>query len=104
MSFIHCHKCKWEQDDFYSEEGYNPAKYLKGWNIKLLSDDIDSLFSMDKNFLKKNGCVSNREVIAREYEKFANRIRKMRWITYEQWKKDPNKICPECGSKDLDID
>ena len=105
MSFLHCHSCLWEQDDFYSVDGYNPAKYLKSWMKQLCSDDIDRQFTDDSEFLKQNGPISTREVIAQEFEKFAKRIRNMKWITYEQWEKDrKTAICPNCGSRNFDID
>jgi len=29
----------------------------------------------------------------------------MKWVTFEDFKADPNKKCPQCGStEDLDID
>lgn len=104
MAFLHCHNCDWEQDDFYSETAYNPAKYLLGWNKYLCGNKIDEQFSDDADYLRRNGPISTREVIARQYEKFAKRIREMKWITWEQWNQEPNKVCPKCGSDNLDID
>ena len=102
--YVHCHSCPWSQDDFYSEKGYSPAKYLSSWNGELCGDKIDQQFTDDAEFLRENGPISMREVIAREYEKFANRIRDMRWVTYEQFKAESHKVCPKCGSENLDID
>lgn len=107
MAYIHCHTCGWSQDDFYSVDGYNPAKSLKDWNEYLCGsrkEFLDKLFSDDAMFLKENGPLTTREVIAREYEKFAKRIRNMRWITWDQFKNDPHKICPACGVENLDVD
>jgi hypothetical protein len=28
MSFVHCHSCHWEQDDFWSWKGYNPLRFF----------------------------------------------------------------------------
>jgi hypothetical protein len=106
MSYVHCHNCDWSQDDFY-HEGYNPAKYLMSWNDFLFGkrhDRIDKQFSDDSNFVKENGPITAREVLARQYEEFAGRIRTMRWITHEDFINDPNKVCPKCKSDDLDID
>ena len=106
MSYLHCHSCSWEQDDFY-DESYNPAQYLMGWNESLFGDKkdkLDQLFTDDSQFLAENGPITTREVLAREYEKFARRIRTMKWVTYEEFKAEPHKVCPKCGSKDLDID
>jgi len=105
MAYLHCHSCDWSQDDFY-DDNYNPAKYLLTWNKYLVSNDIDKPFSNDALFIKENGNISTREVLAKEYESFAKRIRTMKWITYQQWKdeKEENKRCPKCNSKNLDID
>ena len=106
--YLHCHSCDWSQDDFYSPEGYNPANYLKSWNNQLCgenADKIDKQFSDDSEFVRENGPISTREVLAREYERFAQRIREMKWITYEQWEKDKDTaVCPKCGAPDFDID
>ena len=107
MAGLHCHSCDWSQDDFYSIDRYNPAKHLLWWNEQLCGekqDEIDKQFTEDAQFLQDNGPITTREVIARLYEKFARRIREMAWITYEQWEKEPNKVCPKCGSSELDID
>jgi hypothetical protein len=105
VAYVHCHSCGWSQDDFYSVDGYNPAWFLLFWMKELCSENIDQSFSNDSEFLRENGDITTREVIAREFEEYAQRIRNMRWVTYEQWKKDPDRtICPECGQEELDID
>ncbi len=108
MAYLHCHKCNWSQDDFY-HDGYNPAKYLMDWNEYLFGDKKDKLdeqFTDDSEFIKFHGNITTREMIALEYEKFARRIREMKWITYEDFKKDKGIAkCPKCGSStDFDID
>jgi hypothetical protein len=103
MAYIHCHKCGWQQDDFYSRDGYNPAKYLKSWDDVLFGGKLEEQFTTDIMFVRENGKLTKREVLAREYERFANKIRGMHWITWEDYKKDPNKKCPICGNG-LDID
>lgn len=109
MAYLHCHNCSWSQDDFYDPKGYNPAEFLKSWNDVLCGEDrhkIDEQFTDDAEFLRKNGPLTTREVVAREYEKYAKRIREMKWITWDDFRndKEENKICPQCGSDDLDID
>jgi hypothetical protein len=78
MAYIHCHNCKWSQDDFYSPDGYNPAYYLESWNHTLFNPNIDKSFTDDIMFVRQNGNLTKREVLAREYEKFAQRIRNMK--------------------------
>lgn len=104
MAFLHCHSCDWEQDDFYSVDGYNPSSSLSNWNNSLCSPEIDDQFTSDAQFLRDHGPISTREVIARNYEEFARRIREMKWVTWEQYKAESDKVCPKCGSNNLDID
>lgn len=105
MAFLHCHSCGWQQDDFYSVDGYNPASSLRDWMETLCSGDIDKQFSNCSEFIADNGRISTREVIAQEFEKYADRIRKMKWVTEEQWQKDKdNAYCPNCAARNFDID
>jgi len=110
MAYLHCHKCNWSQDDFY-HTGYNPAKYLMDWNESLFGDNhhkLDEPFTDDSQFISEYGNITLREVLALEYEKFANRIRKMKWVTDADFKADfaaGIAKCPKCGSmEDFDID
>ena len=102
--YVHCHQrgCGWSQDDFYTES-YNHASYLETWNNFLFGTDrnkLNNIFSSTQQWDN----ITVRENIAREYENFAQRIRNMKWMTYEDFKNDKNPICPNCGSSDLDID
>jgi len=110
MAYLHCHKCGWHQDDFY-DEGYNPAKYLMDWNEYLFGErksKLDEQFTNDSQFIKENGNITTREVVAREYEKFARRIREMKWMSHEDFRKDykaGKAKCPSCGcSTEFDVD
>lgn len=103
MSYIRCTKCDYSQDDFY-HEGYNPAKYLMDWNESLISDEIDKLFPGDSQWIKENGNITYREVIARNYEEFARRIREMKWTTRESYVNDPIKECPKCHNKNCFVE
>ena len=104
MAYAHCHDCTWSQDDFYSLGGYNPAYSLMHWMDSLVKGDIDEAFSDDPEFVKDNGNITMREVIACKFERYAKNIREMKWVTNGQFRNDPDKKCPNCGSTNLDVD
>ncbi len=95
---MYCYDCKWQQDDFYSVTGYNPANFLKIYTEDLCGPNLDVVL--------KGGTIpiTLREQIARHYEAFASRIRTMKWVTLDAFKNDPNKVCPICGSANLHTD
>ena len=97
--FVYCRDCKWAQDDFYSIDGYNPAKFLMNYN-KDLCGDIDRKIRVNDGKIE----ITMREHIASFYEDFARRIREMKWITVKEFYADQNKACPKCGSTNLVID
>ena len=120
MSYLHCHSCDWGQDDFWDAEGYNP--FDKGrikWWREILIDGItgkEIQLSFGSEFLLDHPDVPHtkgdhgdvlvdfRDFLALELEKAARSIKKMKWPTFEDYKNDPNKVCPKCGSSNLDID
>ena len=98
-AYLHCHECGWSQDDFWTKT-YNPLRYLQEWEKDLLSNKLDEQFTDDAEFLRENGNITLREVIARECEKAAENIRNMKFM------KEPDlgtARCPNCGFS-LDID
>lgn len=97
--YVHCHSCGWSQDDFYSMDGYNPTSFLKSLN-KDLCGDIDRKIRVNDGKTE----TTMRKYIAKMYEDYARRIRKMKWVTYDKFRNDPDKICPICGSTNLDLD
>lgn len=105
MSYLHCHNCGWSQDDFWSEEGWNPFESIISWKKQLFQKDIDKAFTTDHNFHMQNGNISLREVIARIFEKEAQNIRNMIYRNREEFKeKNPERKCPICKQKSLDED
>jgi hypothetical protein len=105
MSYLHCHNCDFHQDDFWSKDGWNPIKYLEDWKKDLFSPELDEPFTNDAGFIRRNGNITLREVIARSIERSANLIRNMKYRTEKEFKeKNPDRICPQCGKKELDID
>jgi hypothetical protein len=105
MAYLHCHNCDFSQDDFW-KESYNPLQFLKyAWVNKLLSANLDDKFTTDSNFIKENGDITIRELLAKECEWAAEKIRKMVYRTDKEYReKNPNRICPICKQKTLDID
>ena len=100
MAFVSCRKCGWEQDDFWDPNGYNPFKSLGGWKSELFGPNLDQPFSIDSEFINDHGMISHREFIAREFEKWAKKIRAMKWVTEEEYKaKNPTHLCPRCKEK-----
>jgi len=103
MAYLHCHGhgCDWEQDDFWTKDGYNPFRqdmidYLK-----------DCLFkdSIQLDHCGEQRTLSGQELVARELERKARSIRGMKVKTTEDWKKVKDSWrCPDCGSKNWDID
>jgi len=99
MAFLHCHKCGWEQDDFWSEN-YNPIKSLQDWMKDLLTKDLEEVFGTDEF---TGYTVTWRELLAKECEKAAKAIRNMKWRTEKDYKESEDQTCPKCGSP-LDVD
>lgn len=96
-SYIHCHECGWSQDDYWNES-YNPIRFMLNWEEALLNEDIDKPFTEDPNFIKENGDLTLREVIAQEMERAANHIRDMKYRNHDECeKKNPDRKCPKCG-------
>ena len=103
MAYLHCHNCGWSQDYFYSVDGYNPARCLKAWMEDLCSDSIDQ--DCKSSVGRGVDAITKRDVIVMAFEQYADRIRTMKWITEEQWKRDKDTaVCPDCGKRDLAID
>lgn len=102
--FIHCHDCNWGQDDFWDKNGYNPINSVNDLKENLFDDKFHKPFNGDPVMSIHLNGKPNSNWIATEFENVANRIRSMKWRTLEEFKKDPNKICPECKSENLDID
>ena len=109
MSYLHCHSCNFNQDDFW-HKGYNPIKYLQDWTDQLFREDFYEDRGMDSNWKEEIGYgrdqkVTTQELLAHELERSAKVIREMRYRTLEEYRaKNPEGICPKCGKKDLDID
>jgi hypothetical protein len=76
---------------------------------QLLHEDLDRIteLQLDVPFTKKvyMSKITEREFIAKEMERHARRIRDMIYRSMEEFKqKNPERKCPNCGEKELDID
>lgn len=84
--YVRCLDCDWEQDDFYSKNGYNPTKKIGDW--------VEMFF---------DGKVK-KDIIVKALREYANDVENMKWMTYEEFKNDNNKTCPKCGSNNFRTD
>lgn len=101
MSFLHCHNCGWEQDDFWHGRDYPIQQDHIEWLRDLLLQDTTKI-QIDGGPLQK---MDTREVVALELERMAKRIRNMYIKTHEEFKKVKDKfVCPKCKSKAWDVD
>lgn len=108
MAYLHCHKCGWEQDDFWKQGGYNPITSIQHYeNYLFLEPDkrgIDNWWLKENRFPETNS-IKGTELTAFELERAAKRIRNMVYRTEEEFKKmNPERKCPKCGAQELDID
>jgi len=113
MAYLHCHDCDWSQDDFWSLEGWNPEKAMEGhWTLA-----FNDKYYMDRNFFKEanleekmheneKGCwIRGQDLLAWELRRTARSVETMAVRTEREWKQVRDTfVCPECGSKNLDID
>lgn len=91
MSYLHCHSCGWGQDDFWTENGYNPIT----WLYKNCKQD---LFKIPNSITLENIEMKSTEYVILELEKTIRVIKNMRYRTYEEFKNEnPNGLCPNCG-------
>jgi rubredoxin len=104
MAYLHCHRCGWEQDDFwdYNNRDYPIQQDHIEWLRDLLQKDTTNI-QIDGGPLQ---CMDTCEVVAIELERMAKRIRGMHIKTFEEFKKVKNEFqCPKCGAKKTwDID
>jgi hypothetical protein len=105
MAYLHCHNCGWEQDDFWKKDGWSPVKSVESWREDFLSDKFWDKFSTDPIFIQECGDITFQEVLAREFEKNARKIRNMKYRTMDEFRElNPERKCPMCGKRELDID
>lgn len=123
MSYLHCHKCKWSQDDFWNFEikwknifkwtyrpfGYNPLSLM----LETIAINIKPHFIIfDKWWAKENGFklkkIFSWHLLLFEIKNIIKSIFNQKYRTYKAYKKAEikgNLICPNCKtSNNLDVD
>ena len=114
MAYLHCHNCGWSQDDFWEEDGYNPfCQNSMEWLKECLFKDkihLDPSYFIDAE-ISPDGAdedgpfLNSQEFVAIELQRKAQNIRNMAVKTNKEWGLVKDTFhCPQCGSKNLDID
>lgn len=101
MARLHCERCPWSQDDFWSAD-YNPIKGVQFWEGNLLKfEQLDQPGTNNAEFIRKHGDMTSRVWIAQQLKKASKLIQDQVFLTPEQTKGQP---CPKCGHENLVID
>ena len=97
MAYLHCHGCDWQQDDFWSLDGYNPLAEGS------MADLRQYLFKDEVKLERKT--MTGREFVVMELKRIIRSIESMAVPTSEEWQEVRHIwVCPKCGSEDWDID
>ena len=103
--FVYCNRCKWSQDDFWIEDGYNPFTFLtENYKKTVFDGELEKVFTIDKrdsfgNFIGQEP-ITYREFIANEFKRWGEKLKHQRWITLKQYRKEnPDGLCPICKNK-----
>jgi hypothetical protein len=124
MSYLHCHKCRWSQDDWWHWKPrrrgswwilpYNPVSFFLSllfthWKWSLLRPHR---IEHDRWVMKDYGW-SRRDphswwLILWNFKMMIQTFRCQKWWSYKAWDSDRKlhrAFCPKCGSPDyFDID
>lgn len=114
MAFVRCRNCDWQQDDFWSPDGYHPFRKdaLEEWEstmVRALKEgrrriEFDSWFLKERHGWDDAYDVDFRQYLADELERTAAQLRGMHWATEEDFEQDSNRACPRCLSNNLTVD
>jgi len=126
MAYLHCHSCHWSQDDFWDFGlkvgrfggyfdfvrwpvrvgwGYNPFSLFLSyvseywWPRRM---DHDQWFADECGWGRRD--PHSWWLIWWQFRRMLRKLGDQRWRTYGDFKREPDKRCPRCGSDDLDID
>ena len=100
MSYVHCHSCGWDNDDFLEDYGGN-----KGYIKNFIKPSI-------KEIIKPDNKCKNPISRKRMFKRLIAEIKKLYWLNFKQEygtfknysKVNPEHICPKCGKNELDVD
>jgi len=113
MAYLHCHNCRWGQDDFW-HEGYNPGKSATDYYNRYIKEP-DKKYYMDIKWIQnakvkwgrdaKGYYVTAKDMYVWEMERLARSIASMDVPTMKRWAEVKDKWrCPDCGKQTWDID
>lgn len=95
MSFVHCHSCNWEQDDFWSWR-YNPVRFF-------FTQDVPTWIKPEMVNLRRSygGSVFSWYVLFDQFRKWCRRVWTQKWWTYSAYRAAVDAGhggCPVCGA------
>jgi hypothetical protein len=93
--YAYCENCDWEQDYFFDEE-HTPTGIIEGWVKEMLEAGPKKPFSTDPTLIAQYGNLTHQEFCAQKIKDMAESLNNMRWTTYAEFYKDPDKVCPNC--------
>lgn len=98
MSFIHCHKCGWQQDDFW-DKSYNPVRYFFTQMVPTwIAPRRTKHDSRHLPFIQHSWWI-----LATEFWHMVNPVRywQQKWWTYKAWQRSVKRKgnhCPQCSN------
>lgn len=107
MAYLHCHNCEFSQDDYWSEDGWNPVKSFESDRDTLLNEDLDEAVQMDPQWLRDNRVesVTRRDLVVINLRRIIERVEGMVYRTHDELReRNPDMKCPRCGERELDVD
>lgn len=108
MAYLHCHNCDFSQDDYWSEDGWNPVKSFENDKDTLLHEDLDEVVQMDPQWLREHhglDSVTRRDLVILHLRQIIARVEGMVYRTQEEFReRNPEMRCPRCGEQELDVD
>lgn len=98
MSYIHCHTCKWSQDDFWTKS-YNPPRSF--WRMVVKEYIRPRYVKVDPRGAGMHQ-VHSWELLLRSVKRYARRVWHMHWWTRKAWiaaLRAGKGNCPKCGNR-----